>query len=1230
MALEINLEEIEKANLKVNSAIVDKFENFFKVKYRKEIERLVGNYPEKKSLNIDFAELDRFDPELADALIVKPDSMIEGAKEALQRIDIPSLELSEFKPNVRFFNLPRELSTSPLLRDIGAEHLGRLVSIEGVVRQITDVLPRLLIGMFECKRCGNTYKELQEGQELKRPLICECKAKEFRLLQDGSVFEDYQKIQIQEPLERLRGHDQPTTLNVFISDDLVNKLSAGDKTRFVGILRLMTPKDKKLVYGRYLEAVHLEETSKEFGEVEVSKEEEEEIKKLAGNEKVYEILIQSIAPNIYGHETIKEAIALQLFGGVHKTLPNETTIRGNIHVLVVGDPGMAKSQLLMAANKIAPKSIYVAGKSSSGVGLCVGPKSKVLNSNGFKNIEEFVEERFNEKNAVEEIKGAWNNHWSEKTFSLNNLKLKESEIEKIWRIKAPEKMYKIKTQYGKELEITPNTPLIILKENKFEWIKSKDIKEGDLIAGVRKIPEGKAKNIEFIPILMKSKHGEQIRIEDNISELFKKITDKLAKKYGSLQSIAKSMNVSRDTIYASRNPNHYHGVKLREAMRLAEEAEMNEELLDKVSKVFIRYGKTIKIPKYIDNEELAYLAGLIIGDGDISSSKERSHVRLSCSDKELHSKFKEIIEKHFNVKTDSIESKEKVKASRVKYLPVYELVKAFGARHKKTESTISHSASEMPNKVLSKLVQGLMDTDGYVSVPTKKRGSSHAGISSISEELIQNLQLCLLKFGIISKIRKRKKAGQVAVGKKIKVKSNHDAHVLEIRGKENLEIYRKEIGFALARKQEKLINAIKKIGEPNPNLDLVPFNGKMVSRKTALEHALKEKNKELELIASSDVIWEKVAEKKEFTPEYKFVYDYTVKNTHNFIANGIIVHNTASAVKDDFGEGGWTLKAGALVLASGGCAFIDEFDKMDPEDRSAMHEAMEQGRVSVAKAGIVSTFKTDTTILAAANPKYARFDAYQSYLEQIDLPPTLLSRFDLFFPIKDVLDRKKDEEISNHILQTHKAGEMMLQAKHSGRSLTREDLKYVEETITPLINIELLKKFISYARQNVFPVLEKDSIKAISDFYLNLRDQGRKEGNYSATHRQLEGIIRLSEASARVRLSDIIEMRDIERAIKLFRLSMEEVVTDMETGKIDIDIITSGTTHTQTSNMKKILKIVKDLAETQDMVSIDQLTEQAEHEGIEKDKVREFVSQLKKKGDLYEPRHNFLKPTSKK
>ncbi|MBN2067331.1 MAG: ATP-binding protein [Candidatus Diapherotrites archaeon] len=1588
---------------------IEKFQAFFESQYKKEIERLVGSYPEKRSLNVDFGLLQQFDYQLADELIESPDYLLEAAEQALESVDIPALEVKEFRPHVRFFNLPKD--REKLIRDIGSEDLGKLIAVEGVVRQITDVLPKLMVAVWKCRRCGNIYRIEQKTQEISMPNFCECKHRDFELQQDQSTFIDFQKIQIQEPLEKLKGNEQAVYLDIYVSDDQVNKVGAGDKTRFVGTLRLYPAQQKKIVYGRFLASMHMEETEREFEEVEVTPEEEKEIQKLAKNPKIYEMLTGSIAPAIYGHEVVKESIILQLFGGVKKVLPGNQVIRGNAHVLLVGDPGClvaderivlgngaiermgdlgqehleeinvqvltgqggakrdratvfhyyksqpvieiitetgksirgtanhplmqvskedgclkrqwtrldefregdqvavvagipcgiegfvetgfkpikytsgpkpkgslpekltpelaaflgymtgdgrvrkyetafvvadgekdilkpliqmaeglfsikprivrrklpgrtvwlnyasiysnniaqnlmflkekripkivmrsgnkvaasflkwlyeadgcafckgrgrraisfkakniellrdmqvlllrfgihsrivkralqirrgrdiikfaenigfaskkkrqrleklkkearkfkrfgqqrserivkiikhkpedvfdievpnshrfiangvvshntGKSQILQAANNIAPKSIYTAGKTTSGVGLCVAPDSLILNDNGFKRIGNFVEENFCSEKAVEEIPNAWANDFCGKSHSLNQqLKVEEGRISKIWRIKAPPEMIEIETRLGKKLELTPNTSIIRIKENKIEWTQAKDAMPGDFIACCRKLPEGERKNIPTISVLASDKN---IKVKDNVSALLKEMTNRLVQNYGTLQKIAKRMGKSRDTLYAIRNKKFYHAISLKNFVEMGKEAGFDEGVVSgHISEIFISHGKEMKLPRYLDDEEIAYLAGLVLGDGNLCERGNSSSIRFFSASEQLLHRFDRIVSEKFGLAAEKINDGIRVPARRVKFRAVCDILKAFGLHKDKTKIKISHLASEMPNNVLAKLLQGLFDTDGYVVAGESY--SASIGLTTISEELARSTQLGLLKFGIQSKLRKKKKAGQLAVGRKISVRSKHDQYCIEIRGKGNIDLFKESIGFSLERKKgklQKLVSAAK----GNTNIDVIPQIKTLLKEENAewvyssgrsnisREKLQKMSNNNsinssfLKQLAKSDIMWEQITTKRSFKPEYPFVYDFSVEKNHNFIANGIFAHNTASAVKDDFGEGGWTLKAGALVLSSGGVCMADELDKMDNDDRYALHEAMEQGMVSVAKAGIVTRFKAETSILAAANPKFSRFDQYTPFIEQVNLPPTLVSRFDLFFMIKDVLDKTKDEAISEHILRTHRSGELLSQHKRKGRVLKKQELEEIESISAPKITQDILRKYISYARQNIFPVLSKEAIQAIGDFYIGLRDMGRKEGSYAATHRQLEGLVRLSEASARVRLSDIVEKQDAERAIRLVKASLSDVVTDPETGKIDYDIIATGVTHTQITNMKRIIDIVKAKAREMDAVPVQDVLAEAETEGISKEKARDLISKLEKKGELYRPRHDLLKPTQK-
>lgn len=331
---------------------------------------------------------------------------------------------------------------------------------------------------------------------------------------------------------------------------------------------------------------------------------------------------------------------------------------------------------------------------------------------------------------------------------------------------------------------------------------------------------------------------------------------------------------------------------------------------------------------------------------------------------------------------------------------------------------------------------------------------------------------------------------------------------------------------------------------------------------------------------------------------------------------------TVSAVKDEFGEGGWTLKAGAVILASGGMAMIDEFDKITTEDRSSLHEAMAQSTVSVSKAGLYSKFKANTSILAAANPKYNRFDPYKNPIEQIDLPFSLISRFDLYFIIADLLDKTMDTNIADHVLKTQTLAE-----KISGKSeISSQEMDDIKEVL-PKIDPDFFKKYVAFSRQNIKPVLSKDASDKIKNYYVELRDMGRKSKSFTATPRQLEGLVRLSEASAKIKLKKTIDLEDAQRAIRIFKTSLEQTAMDLETGKIDIDILQTGQSKSERNLVKTVLKYINDLSENGEPVDTKDLLEFAEKEGHSKEKVNDALSKLKKIGDVYEPRHGKIKAT---
>ncbi|KAA0001644.1 MAG: minichromosome maintenance protein MCM [Thermoplasmata archaeon] len=633
-------------------------------------------------------DIDRYDSELGEYLLDKPYQAIYAAEEALKRIDVAG----EIPHHVRVRELPE--ATRVEVRDLRTSHLGKFISVNGLVKKVTEVRPKLQDALFECQKCGAVIKMTQSENVIIEPTECPAdqggcgRQSSFKLLTEKSEFIDAQKLELQESPEGMRGGAQPMRIIVYMEDDLVGDIVPGDRITVNGILHVQARRRGRMKlteFNKVIDANSIEIKEQAFEEIFISEEEEQEIKKLSEDPLLHEKIRHSVAPTIYGLDMEKDALALQLFGGVPKYMPDETRIRGDIHILLIGDPGTAKSQLLRYISQLAPRSIYTSGKSSSAAGL------------------------------------------------------------------------------------------------------------------------------------------------------------------------------------------------------------------------------------------------------------------------------------------------------------------------------------------------------------------------------------------------------------------------------------------------------------------------------------------------------------------------------------------TASAVKsDEFGEGGWTLEAGALVIADLGIACVDELDKMAPKDRDALHQAMEQQEISVAKAGINATLKSRCALLGAANPKFGRFDDYAPIADQINIPPALLSRFDLIFPVTDKPDKERDDEMAGHILEVHKYGAMF-----------SHDEQVEMDKITPAIPPDFMRKYIAYAKRNVFPVLSEEAIERIKNYYVDMRAKAKETIPF--TPRQLEAFIRIAEASARMRLSNVVTVEDADKAIEIVEYYLTKVGMEKDLDSFNIDLITTGITKTQKDKMKVITQIIREICREIDAPApIEEIVTRAQDEGMEKDAVERLIEKMRREGIIYE------------
>ncbi|MDQ3881841.1 MAG: minichromosome maintenance protein MCM, partial [Thermoproteota archaeon] len=308
---------------------------------------------------------------------------------------------------------------------------------------------------------------------------------------------------------------------------------------------------------------------------------------------------------------------------------------------------------------------------------------------------------------------------------------------------------------------------------------------------------------------------------------------------------------------------------------------------------------------------------------------------------------------------------------------------------------------------------------------------------------------------------------------------------------------------------------------------------------------------------------------------------------------------TAAVIRDKSGI--MMLEAGAVVLGDQGIVCIDEFDKIKPEDRSALHEVMEQQTCSVAKGGIVATLNARTSILSAANPIYGKYDPYKNITENVNLPVPLLTRFDLIFIVRDNPDKEKDNLVASHILEIHRD---------------------TEKAARPAIDIDLFSKYLSYAKQ-IEPTLTPEAIDIVRSYYMEMR-RIESEGMITVTPRQLEGLIRLASARARLLLKDMVEAEDAQRAIYLVDQMMRTAGVDVNTGKTDLGVL-YGKPQSVVSKEKMFMELFRGLTgaennDVEDKVLVDELVKTGKFSDEE---ARKYIQKFNREGQIFERRPGF-------
>ncbi len=1032
-----------------NSELVDAFEQFFRNYYDNEVKQLAQRYPnEQRSLSVDWNDLYRFDPDLADDYLTQPEQLQRYAEEALRLYDLP-IDVSLGQAHVRIRNLPD--SESPEIREIRARHMNRLVQVRGIIRKATDVRPKIEEAAFECQLCGTLNRVPQSTGDFQEPHECQgCERQgPFRVNFDQSEFVDAQKLRIQESPEGLRGGETPQAIDVHVEDDITGQVTPGDHVSAVGVLRLEqqgNQQEKSPIFDFYMEGVSVDVDEEQFEDMDITEEDKQEIVRLSSSPEIYEKMVGSIAPAIFGYDDEKLAMILQLFSGVTKQLPDGSRIRGDLHMLLIGDPGTGK---------------------------CLSGDVNVTLADGREvPIRTLVESNLKDPKPIDD---GW---WDEIDLEVPSLQddgsIAPQRATKVWKREAPDRMCRIRTSSGRELEVTPSHPLFVRSRDTFRPVRADELSEGDAVAiapttrsnggssDTSAIADGGAPRetatmdrIESIePVDPDDEWVYDLEVEGTHNYVSNGIVSHNSQMLGYIQNIAPR------SVYTSGKGSSSAGLCVT-GETLVHTESGRQRIRDLVEN---------RLPEPVDNE-------------------------TAVED--------EIALYTFDRSTNTLETRE-----------------------------TSH-VWRMPTKPCRRL--------------------------------------------------------ETADGRELEASRNTPVLIASDGGSEWVPISEIESGDSVA------------VPEPD----------------------------ELEETVDVGPAWDEVVSAVD-TGE-KELFDLTVPETHNFLANGIVTHNTAAAVRDDFGDGQqWTLEAGALVLADQGIAAVDELDKMRSEDRSAMHEALEQQKISVSKAGINATLKSRCSLLGAANPKYGRFDQYEPIGEQIDLEPALISRFDLIFTVTDQPDEEKDRDLAEHIINTNYAGELTTQQREmTSLEVSTEEIEEMTAKVDPVIDAELLRKYIAYAKQNCHPRMTEEAREAIRDFYVNLRSKGTDEdAPVPVTARKLEGLVRLSEASARVRLSDTVELEDAERVIEIVRSCLQDIGVDPETGEFDADIVEAGTSKSQRDRIKDIKGLIGDVEEEyDDGAPIDVVLERADEIGLDRSKAEHEIEKLKQKGEVYEPSTDHLRTT---
>ncbi|SDF70884.1 replicative DNA helicase Mcm [Halorubrum xinjiangense] len=1338
--------------------LTEQFIQFYRNYYREEIGQLAQRYPnEQRSLYVSYDDLFQFDRDLAEDFLNKPEQMREYAEEALRLYDLPA-DVSLGRAHVRIEDLPESVDIRGIR--VHDDHIGKLVSIQGIVRKATDVRPKVTEAAFECQRCGTMTYIPQSDGGFQEPHECQgCERQgPFRVNFDQSEFVDSQKLRIQESPEGLRGGETPQSLDVDIVDDITGEVSPGDHVTCVGVLHIEQVEqgnEKSAIFDLYMDGVSISIEDEEFEDMDITEADKRDIIELSERDDIYEAMVGSIAPAIYGYEEEKLAMILQLFSGVTKHLPDGSRIRGDLHMLLIGDPGTGKSQMISYVENIAPRSVYTSGKGSSAAGLTAAAVrddfgdgqqwsleagALVLADKGIAAVDELdkmdcvtgdtlvsladgrverIAELAREAAAdgdVEELSNG--RHIRDVDLDVWTMdedgNLVERPVSAVHEYDAPSKLTRVTMETGESLTATADHPFFVLDDGERVEREAAALDDGDWVYVPREIPTKAADggavaasggagaaaepvDGEGVDAAMASVLGylsgdgnvyydrDQgvygVRFTNTDEDLladFERAAHEAfdaeptrppsEKRDGGVETVRVTGKEHADAVLdAGMNLGRYDEkcfpTPVSTGSRAAKAAFVRA-LADSEGHVDESAGN-VRIAS-ASRDLLSGTRNLLLGFG-VSSQLQRSErdegrdvYYLTVTDADSLAAFRRFVGFTATRKAESLDRVVDAADGDRTILDVIPDVGDALARSRESlrfhqrecglnagayhgfESGDANVSLHRARRVLAafedRLETAAEDRDRLDATPTwetlsKLRHRYHVSQSELADGTGVSQQQISREWGERDELRRtvterlRGILTEVAetdlddlrefVRGDVKWRRVESVETVppestEHRGEVRRQRLADVIGGPVETVKEHARDLLDRgpVGETRSDLSaaLDAYGVSQADVASRLDVSQATVSRWLTGAIETDrlddlreaVAAEVDAVKAELRSilariedgERPRVYDLTVEETHNFVANGLVVHNSS--------------------------------------DRSAMHEGLEQQKISVSKAGINATLKARCSLLGAANPKYGRFDQYEPIGEQIDLEPALISRFDLIFTVTDSPDPEHDSRLAKHIIKTNYAGELNTQREELASSeFTSEQVAEVTEEVAPEIDSELLRKYIAHAKRSCFPTMTEEAKEVIEEFYVDLRSKGADEdAPVPVTARKLEAMVRLSEASARVRLSDTVEREDADRATDIVESCLKDIGVDPETGQFDADVVETGTSKSQRDRIKNIKGLIADIEEEyEDGAPVDEVLDRAGEIGMDPGKAEQEIEKLRTKGEVYEPKQGHLRTT---